>query len=84
MLFQAQHEGKKFKKRDLKRTMSKTIVRQYLRKVFKICIHKTLMLIAYRHNKLHQNFNFLLGSFKVYRTSIAILILKVAVTVMFQ
>lgn len=63
--------------------MSKTIVRQYLRKVFKICIHKTMMLIAYRHNDLHQNFNFLLGSYKSYRTVIAILILKVALEIMF-
>lgn len=63
--------------------MSKTIFRQYLRKVFKICIHKTMMLIAYRHNKLHQNLNFLLGSYKVYRTAIAILILKVALEIMF-
>lgn len=42
-----------------------------------------MMLIAYRHNELHQNLNSLLGSHKLYGTAIAILILSVALEIMF-
>lgn len=56
--------------------MRKTIVLQYLRKVYTIFIHKTMMLMAYWHNKLHQNFNFLIGFYKVNGSAIAVLNLE--------